>query len=93
MKNITKRYLMMLSLIIFVSSCASSAKLLLPKLEMRTLRISKDFAGFEYRYCIKKRFISRKCKEWKIDKYDLTDESVRLKLEAMGFRLRVLKDI
>lgn len=68
--------------------CASAT--VVPRLENRTLFISKDFAGFWYKYCVKKKFFSRKCKEWKIDKYDMSNKDVRMKLINMGFVARVL---
>lgn len=42
---------------------------------------------------MKRSFIKKKCKEWKIDKYDLTDPAIRRKLIDIGFTLRVNKDI
>lgn len=77
--------MMPLWIIFFLSySCSSTA--LVPKLERRTLRISKEFAGFVYRYCVGGyTLFTHRCKKWQEDKYDLTDEATRLKLEAMGF--------
>lgn len=89
MMNLIKKHPMMLALIILSIGCSSSAKVLVPKLGLRTLRISRDFAGFEYRYCKKKKFLSSKCKEWHTDKYDLTDGSTRQKLIDMGFVAKV----
>lgn len=67
---------------------------LVPALEQRTLRISKDFAGLEYRYevCVKHAVICWK-KEWRLDKYDLTDSVMREKLINMGFVARVREKI
>lgn len=95
MKSLIKKCLMMLCLTIFVISCAHSAKLLLPKLELRTLRISDEVAGFEYRYCTKRKIFSKKCKKdhWVTEYYDLTDPAMKLKLKNMGFKLRVLKGL
>lgn len=75
---------------ILSSSCASSLKAS-PRLENRTLRISKDFPGFEYRYCIKKHWFTGDCTKWQIDKYDLRDDTTRQKLIDMGFVARVRK--
>ena len=62
---------------------------LIPRLEQRTLRISRKIPGMEYKYCVKYKFLSSKCKEWKIDYYDLTDEKIKDKLINMGFVLKV----
>lgn len=72
------------------AGCASSEILSLPQLEHRTLRISPDFAGFEYQYevCVSK-FIWCTKWEWRKDKYDLNDKAVREKLINMGFVARV----
>jgi len=43
----------------------------------------------EYKYCVKYKFLSSKCKEWKIDYYDLQEEETRKKLINMGFVARV----
>jgi len=53
------------------------------------LEIAKDFPGFIYRYCEKWNFFSGTCREYKVDKYLLTDEKTRLKLLHMGFVLKV----
>lgn len=62
-----------------------------PALELRTLRISPDLAGFEYQYsvCSKKFFVI--CTEHKMVKetYDLTDKKIRQQLIDMGFVARV----
>lgn len=59
-----------------------------PNLELRTLRISRDIAGFEYQWfeCARKGLFGN-CLEWvkKIEYYDLTDKTVRNKLIDMGF--------
>jgi len=89
MRSIIKKYQMMLFSIIFIGSLISCATALVPKLELRTLRLSKDFPGFEYRYCVKKKLFRSKCKTWKIDKYDLTDVKVRERLINMGFIAKV----
>ena len=80
---------MMLFSTTLLLSCASLAKPLIPRLEQRTLRISKKIPGMEYKYCVKYKFLSSKCKEWKIDYYDLTDEKIKNKLINMGFVLKV----
>ena len=91
MKSTTKTLATMLFLITLSSSCASLAKVSVPKLELRTLRLSDKVAGFEYRYCKKRKFFSGKCKKWHTDYYDLKDPAVRDKLKAMGFVLKVRK--
>lgn len=67
-----------------------------PALENRTLRISSNLAGFEYRYkeCLKKGLFG-KCKEekWTVEEYDLTNVTVREKLINMGFVLKVKEKI
>lgn len=81
----------MLSLTISNSSCASLPLDSPPRLENRTLRISPDFAGFEYQYkvCVSKFLGICTKKEMKVDKYDLTDPEMRKKLLDMGFVLKV----
>jgi hypothetical protein len=91
MKNIIKRSLMMLFLIMWNSSCASSLTRSIPKLENRTLRLSKDgaMAVYEYEQCTKKWALAiPKCK-WYKDIYDLKDDVVRNKLIDVGFVLEV----
>lgn len=89
MKNTIKKFLMMLFLITLLVSCAVLAKPSVPTLSLRTLRLSKKVDGFEYRYCQKKKFLSKKCKVWKIDYYDLSDPLIKTKLINMGFVLKV----
>jgi hypothetical protein len=63
----------------------------LPALENRTLRISPDFAGFEYQYEICVRTFLGVCtkKEWRKDAYDLTNVEMRRQLIHMGFVAKV----
>lgn len=70
-------------------SCSSWAKPSVPKLRSRTLRISDKVTGFEYRYCMKRSFFTKKCKKWHVDYYDLSSPEVREKLKNMGFVLKV----
>lgn len=73
------------------SSCASSRLHSIPELENRTLRIAKDFAGFEYQFetCLSEFVGICLKKEMKKDVYDLNDPAVRQKLIDMGFVARV----
>ena len=65
----------------------------MPKLQARTLKISEKVAGFQYKYCLKRTFFGDKCKEWKVDYYDLNDPATKAKLKAMGFVLKVKERI
>jgi len=67
--------------------CSSVATV--PKLELRTLRISKKVIGFEYRYCVKHKFLSSKCKRYNTEYYDISKKEVRDKLLNMGFVLKI----
>jgi len=93
MKNIINRKTAVLTLSLIASSSisASCALLSAPKLELRTLRLSKDIAGFEYQYevCIKKFLGICTKKEIKKDLYDLNDLAIRKQLIDMGFVARV----
>lgn len=62
-----------------------------PTLELRTLRLSPDFAGLEYQYeiCVRKFLGICTKRELVKDKYDLNDKAMRDKLIAMGFVARV----
>lgn len=77
----------MLFLITSTSSCATSQLDLAPRLENRTLRISPDFAGFEYQYevCVRDLLFICMKKQMKKDTYDLTKPEVRKQLIDMGF--------
>lgn len=87
---------MMLLLTISNASCASSPMPLPPRLESRTLRISKKVPGFEYQWfvCTSKGLFGR-CKEEtvKIEYFDLTDPSTREKLINMGFVAKVREKV
>lgn len=91
MKRLTSNKQTMLGLILLLATSLSCASYVVPKLDQRTLRISKDFAGFEYRYCGKHHWLTRKCKEWVVDKYDLNDVKTRNRLIDMGFVAKVRK--
>lgn len=72
--------------------CATSQIVLPPpSLENRTLRISEDAPGFEYKWfeCVRKflGFCTEKAERKEI--YDLTKKDVRQRLIAMGFVARV----
>jgi hypothetical protein len=84
-----------LLLISLSSACASFAGPSLVTLELRTLRLSRDFAGFEYRYEVCRKTFLGACvkKEWVVDKYDLTDPKVRAQLVDMGFVARVREKV
>lgn len=65
-------------------------------LKDRTLRISKDKAGFEYRYykTIKCGFLKLKtCRDEVVDFYNLSDPIVRKQLIEIGFVLKVREQI
>lgn len=93
MKNIINRKtaVLTLSLIALSSTFACSAIALLPSLELRTLRISKEIAGFEYQYeiCVKKFLGICTKKQMKKEFYDLNDPVIRKQLIDMGFVARV----
>lgn len=73
-------------------ACAGAELDLLPALKLRTLKISPDFAGFEYQYevCVSQ-FIWCTHKEIRKDTYDLNDLAIRAKLRDMGFVAQVLE--
>lgn len=80
---------LVIALSFLTMGCALAQKYVVPVLENRTLEIAKDFPGFKYRYCVKWQFWTGKCKEYKVDIYDLNDTTTRLKLLHMGFVLKV----
>lgn len=86
----------MLFLTLSNSGCASLPLPSPPTLENRSLRISKDFAGFEYQYevCVKHGLFGN-CREskWVKDTYDLTDPAMRQRLIDMGFVAKVREKI
>lgn len=90
MKSTIKKFFLMQSLIILSAACSSLASPLPPKLELRTLRISKDKPSLEYRYeeCEKKFLILKECK-MVTEFYDLSDPAVRSRLINMGFVVKV----
>lgn len=90
MRNIIKNVLILLALITLISGCALSAKVLVPKLELRTLWIDEDRPGFYYDYCVDYSMFNN-CKEWKTEFYDFTDKDQRRYLKGMGFKLRVIR--
>lgn len=63
----------------------------MPQLENRTLDISEDLPGFEYRYWIcTKRFLGICTRqELKVEKFDLNDADLRRRLIDMGFVAKV----
>jgi len=73
------------------SSC--SAKLLIPKLQNRTLRIHllKPALYYDYKVCKEKKILGivykKECK-WVTDVYDLTKKEVRQTLRNMGFQAK-----
>lgn len=73
------------------TSCASLAIATPPALELRTLRLSPDLAGFEYQYeiCVKKFLGICTRREMKKEVYDLTNPETRKQLISMGFVARV----
>lgn len=84
-------YALFLALAVSIIGPACASLDVVPELSMRTLRISKDIAGFEYRYkdCIK-HFLGMCSKsEMKVDYYDLNDPKTKQKLMDMGFVLEV----
>ena len=91
MKSIIKKILTMLFLITLNGSCALYAKVLVPKLELRTLRLNKDLTGFKYRYCTDRTFWKNKCKKggWRTDIYLFKDKQLMATLKAMGFVMKV----
>lgn len=79
----------MISILFFIlSACASVDKPKPPALELRTLDLCLDVAGFCYQYeeCTKKGLLG-KCREWSIVKevFDLNDPETRKKLYYMNF--------
>ena len=80
-------------IILFLTFSCATAKVIIPRLELRTLRLNKSLTGFKYRYCTKRTYWLKKCKEgkWKTDTYLFTDRAAMSQLKAMGFVLRVHK--
>ncbi len=97
MRNTTKLKIvgMTLFLITLSSGCASLLASSLPSLENRTLRISAEFAGFEYQWQVCAKRVLGVCtkREMKKDKYDLTDVETRRKLIDMGFVAKVREKV
>lgn len=80
----------MLLWIMPLTSCATSLKQL-PTLKNRSLRIDTEQPRFKYQYetCSGKLFW-KKCKI-NTEFYDFTKKETRLKLNTMGFKLKVSK--
>lgn len=76
---------------VFTYGCASIPDVIVPDLAHRTLRISREFPGFEYHYevCLKKFLGICTKKMMQVDIYDLRDEAMRNKLVDMGFVAKV----
>lgn len=62
---------------LLLSACASSV--IIPRVESRTLTIHES-GRLAYNYCVK-RSLFGKCKEWKIDFYDLSKPEDRVLLK------------
>jgi hypothetical protein len=80
----------MVKILLFVMlsfSCAS--KTIIPIMENRVLFLSPDKPTAYYNYCAKRSFISKKCKKWVKEEWDLTDKRTREKLINMGFKFKV----
>lgn len=82
MKNLLSVFM---GIVLGISISACAAKLIVPRLENRTLYIHKTGKLF-YRYCKQKNFWRTKCVKWVEDFYDLTQQDVRDKLK--GFTCR-----
>lgn len=93
MRSITSRMVSVatLFLITWSLSCASSPLLLAPRLETRTLRISREVPGFVYEWeeCTKTLLGICTRREMRKDLYDLTKPEVRDQLINMGFVAKV----
>jgi hypothetical protein len=63
---------------LLVSACAGS--IIIPKLASRTLEIH-DSGKLVYKYCLKRKIFSRKCKKWKEDFYDIQLPEIRAELK------------
>lgn len=89
MRSITSPMPSVVTLLLTIgfSSCASLAAVSPPKLELRTLRLSREVPGFEYQYdvCVKKFFGICTGTAPQKDVYDLTKPEVREMLINMGF--------
>jgi hypothetical protein len=71
-----------------IVGCASSVALSVPQLGERTLYLSATRPAHAfYGYCVKKKFMSDKCKEWHSDWYDLSDLAQVQRLIDLGYRL------
>lgn len=81
--------------ILLIVGCASLQADTIPTLPYRTLRISKDLAGFEYQYevCDKKILGICVSHKWVKDTYDLNDVKIRQQLIDMGFVAHVKEQI
>lgn len=82
---------LVITLIMFLTSCASFGISIVPELSQRTLRIDPNAAGFIYQYerCLKKFLGICTKKGMQVDKYDLTRPDVRKQLIDMGFVAKV----
>jgi len=87
-------YVMTLSLILFVSSCATFANYIVPNLKDRYLRVSLDRPSTEYRY-----YTPYKCGLWGMltcwkeeisYDFDFTKAEDRKKFQDMGFECHVV---
>ena len=74
-------------LTILCSGCSSLGEDSVPPLGRRSLTVSKDKPGVYYQYCLKKKFLSKECKEQQVDFYDFNDPKTRERLRDMGYRL------
>lgn len=85
----------LIGLILSLSACGSMP-VDPPALENRSLRISADIAGFEYRYEVctgTNIFGGCKGTKWVTETYDLTDMDTRKMLIHMGFVGKVREKI
>lgn len=96
MRNLINLTLIAATLFLTTSalSCASLSTVSPPALENRTLRLSPDFAGFEYQYedpsaCDKYVLFVCVHHPMKKDTYDITKPEIRKQLIDMGFVLKV----
>ncbi len=93
MRNTINRTLsvMMLCSTILASSCASWALGSPPKLELRTLRLSRKGPYLEYQYkiCVRRKLGICLKHGMKVEKYDLTKQEVRNQIVDTGFVMRV----
>lgn len=88
-----KKYLTTVLLISSMMSCVTLSKSLQRKLSERRLRPCKEndteqnVGKFCYRWCHKKKFLSKKCKEWRVETYDFLDPAFHKKMIYMNFVL------